>query len=83
MQGTATLSAVEIEEARLLIFRTFQKQHLTEFEVLKQNKRLPRKSTLRALAPFFDEEKQILRVGGRLANSIRYHMDFKFPIIVP
>ena len=83
MQGTATLSAVEIEEARLLIFRTFQKQHLTEFEVLKQNKRLPRKSTLRALAPFFDEEKQILRVGGRLANSNRYHMDSKFPIIVP
>ena len=83
MQGTATLSAVEIEEARLLIFRTFQKQHLTEFEVLKQNKGLPRKSTLRALAPFFDEEKQILRVGGRFANSNRYHMDFKFPIIVP
>ena len=56
MQVTATLSGVEIEEARLLIFRTFEKQHLTEFEILKQNKRLPRKSTLRALAPFFDEE---------------------------
>ena len=45
--------------------------------------KLPRKSALRALAPFFDGEKQILRVGGRLANSNRYHMDFKFPIIVP
>ena len=83
IQRTATLSAIEIEEARLLFFRTFQKQHLTEFEVLKQNKGLPRKSTLRTLAPFFDEEKQILRVGGRLANSNSHHMDFKFPIIVP
>ena len=44
---------------------------------------LPRKSTLRALAPIFDEKKHILRVGGRLANSSRYHVDFKFSIIVP
>ena len=83
IQRTATFSAIEIEEARLLIFRTFQEQHLTEFEVLKQNKGLARKSTLRALAPFFGEDKQILRVGGRLANSNSYHMEFKFPIIVP
>ena len=58
MQKIATLSAAEIEEARLLIFRTFQKQHLTEFEVLKQNERLPRKSTLRALAPFLTKRKK-------------------------
>ena len=83
LQRTTTPPANEIEGARLLIFRKFQKQHLTEFEVLKQNKRIPRKRTLRALAPCFDEEKQILRVGGRLANSNRYHVDFKFPITAP
>ena len=77
-----TPSADELEKARLLIFRTVQGYHLPEFEILRQGKRLPRKSSLKALAPFFDEETQVLRVGGRLANS-NYQLDFKFPVIVP
>ena len=56
VERTVTPSGNDIEEARLLILRTFQKQQLTEFEVLKQSKNLLGKSTLRALAPFSDEE---------------------------
>ena len=77
-----TPSVDELEKARLLIFRTVQGYHLPEFELLRRSKSLPRKNSLKALAPFFDEENQVLRVGGRLANS-NYQLDFKFPIIVP
>ena len=79
---TTTSSADELENARLLIVRTAQRYHLPEFEVLRQGKSLPRKRSLKALAPFFDEKSQVLRVGGRLAHG-NYQMDFKFPIIVP
>ena len=75
-----TPAADELEKARLLIFRTVQGYHLPEFETLR-SKSLTRKNSLKALAPFFDEENQVLRVGGCLVNS-NYQQDFKFPIVV-
>ena len=52
-----------------MIFRPVQGYHLQEIEFLRQGKSLPRKSSLKAFAPFFDKENQVLRVGGRPANS--------------
>ena len=78
----AAPSAGEIEKARNLIFRAVQEHHLPEFHIFKLGKQLPQKSSIRSLTPFFDEEKQVLRVGGRLANST-HQLNFKFPIIVP
>ena len=37
---------------------------------------------LNNLSPFYDDEYDVIRVGGRLANS-PYNVDKKFPIIIP
>ena len=80
--SVTTPSADELEKARLFIFRSVHGYHLPQFEILRQGKSLPRKSSLKALAPVFDKENQVLRVGGCLANN-NYQLDFKLPIIVP
>ena len=59
-----------------------QRHHIPDFEVFREVKSLPCKSSRSALAPFFNKVCQVFRVGGRLANS-KYQLYFKLTIIVP
>lgn len=53
----------------------------TEYNLLQNNKPLPRKNKLVSLTPFFDEENAVIRVGGRLDNS-PYSFNIRHPIIL-
>ena len=46
------------------------------------SRRIKKNSRLLSLSPFFDEDNNVIRVGGRLANSPN-SVDKKFPIIIP
>ena len=63
------LSALEVKEARTTLYSLVQQHHLAEFQLIRQGKRIPRNSNLLSLWPFFDNESNLTRVGGRLANS--------------
>lgn len=52
-----------------------------EYELLKKNKTLPTKNKLLNLTPFFDNNTNLMRVGGRLSNSY-YDYDVKHPILL-
>lgn len=54
----------------------------SEIEALKNNKGLDKKSHILSLNPFMDG-CGILRVGGRIDNSIDLSFDEKHPIIIP
>lgn len=81
-QNTGILSVNELQEARFLIVRKLQQQYFPkEITELKSNKTLTNKGLL-SLKPFFQEENQLIRVGGRLENAdIPY--DQKHPILLP
>ena len=76
-------SAVEVKEARRILYSLFQQQHhLAEFQLIRKAKRIPRNSNLLSLSPFFKDESNLNRVEGRLANS-PYDIDKKFPVLIP
>ena len=52
-----------------------------EFAMLKSGKELPRNSPLLNLSPFYDEEFDVIRVGGRLSQS-NLDEDKKFPYLI-
>lgn len=63
------LSAEECQHARLFWIRIIQSETLDkELKSLRGKRELSSKSSLLILRPFLDE-KNILRVGGRLANA--------------
>ncbi|XP_052742771.1 uncharacterized protein LOC128198939 isoform X4 [Bicyclus anynana] len=53
---------------------------LEEYNLLKNNKQLPKRSKLNSLSPFLDSD-DLIRVGGRLRNSY-YSYDVKHPIVL-
>ena len=52
------------------------------FTLLRQQKELPKSSSLRNLCPFFDLDSNTLRVGGPLGNSEFIELK-KFPLFIP
>lgn len=79
-ESNKILSAFELHNALLLIIKFTQNKYFSEDLISIKNKKLPSKY-LRKLNPFFDD-KNVLRVGGRLQRS-NLHYDQKFPILLP
>nr|CAI5857751.1 unnamed protein product [Callosobruchus analis] len=72
----------EIEDATVRLIRLIQSQLLyDDIDHLKRFNCVPKKSKIRCLHPFMDEN-QILRVGGRLRHS-EIPFNHKFPILLP
>ena len=76
------LSAVEVRQARTTLNSLVQQHHLAEFQLIRKRKSTSRNSNLLSLSPFFDDESNVIRVGGRLANS-PYDINKKFPVLIP
>ena len=76
------LSAKEIKRAEMIMLKNMQERHFSEdIAELQQNHRMPAKSKLIKLDPYFDQDG-LLRVGGRLQNSDLPESS-KHPIILP
>lgn len=76
------ISTVEIANAKKVWIRYEQeKTYSLEIRLIKQNRNLPARSTILSLNPILDEDK-ILRVQGRLENSL-LPFTKKHPIILP
>ena len=80
--STGPLVAKEIEASRLKISKMVQlEQFPSLFETLKSSKELPRNDHFRSLCPFYDDEDDVIRVGGRLSQcDLDYN--FKHPILL-
>ncbi|XP_011859715.1 PREDICTED: uncharacterized protein LOC105557156 [Vollenhovia emeryi] len=81
-KASGPLSPEEIECARKCIIRREQRTAFCEeLRALRKGIEMSRKSSVRAMNPFLDED-DILRVGGRLEHS-ELHQDAKHPILLP
>lgn len=77
-----TLSADELDEARLALVRVVQAKHWSqELKSLTKGKTVAKGSSLLKLTPFIDTHG-ILRIGGRLRHSLLAY-DAKHPVILP
>ena len=77
------LSTAEITQAEVALARIAQKEVFPkEFESLQQHGISSDKSRLQSLHPFFYEQQQIIRVGGRLRRSPE-SAEFKHQIVLP
>lgn len=60
----------ELLEAEICMIRDVQRVSFpTEYNLLKSNKEIPAKSSIKSLTPFFDQTLEVIRVGGRLQNA--------------
>ncbi|XP_075990293.1 uncharacterized protein LOC142985936 [Anticarsia gemmatalis] len=76
------LSPIEITEATEFLLRRVQREYVgEEIECLTKKKPISNKSSLLKLTPFLDENG-LLRVKGRLINSI-LPSETKHPVILP
>ena len=76
------LTSNELEDAELLLLRQHQKEFFSsEQKLLHENKSLATSHPLSALAPFVDEDDDLVKVGGRLFQS-NLPEDVKHPIII-
>lgn len=77
------LTTIELSKAKTAVIRLAQ-QHAFEHELslLKNGKILPAGNRLKGLNPFWDEKCKIIRVGGRLSNSL-LPIEMKHPPILP
>ncbi len=81
--GTESPSAVDIEKAELSILRQCQKHDfLEEFTLLKGGKDIPAHSQHIKLAPEYDRELDLIRVGGRLRRCDTLSDDVLHPIVL-
>lgn len=70
----------DLKEAEIAIARIDQMVNLkNDFNALSRGLCTPPKSPLLSLSPFWDENKKLIRVGGRLANA-PIAEDHRFPI---
>ena len=92
------LSPSDLHSARIALYSIMQQLFLPEFRYIKgsttpedstsnlpvgsSSKRIKKNSHLLSLAPFFDEDNNVIRVDGCLANS-PYSVEKKFLIIIP
>ena len=86
-----------LRSARIAPYSIMKQLFMPEFRYLKgsitpedstsnlpaetSSKLIMKKSHLLSFSPFFDEDNNVIRVGGRLANS-PYSLDKKIPIII-
>ncbi|XP_043264150.1 uncharacterized protein LOC122404277 [Colletes gigas] len=76
------VDASEIQRATERIARYLQSTHFAdEYQCLKGHREIPATSPLKGLNPFLDD-KEVLRVGGRLENAA-LAWETKHPIILP
>ncbi|KAL0880271.1 hypothetical protein ABMA27_002728 [Loxostege sticticalis] len=76
------LNTQELKEAMICCIRKCQRDHFEhDITIINNNENLPKRSSLRALNPFLDEN-HILRVGGRLENT-QWSGNRKHPILLP
>lgn len=76
------ISVDEMQQAEDTIIKMIQKEHFSgEYECLNTNQQLQKKSPLKSLGPFLDEQK-VMRVRGRLENSMMMY-EQKHPAILP
>ncbi|XP_075247134.1 uncharacterized protein LOC142340445 [Convolutriloba macropyga] len=91
-------SPSNIRSARIALYSIMQQLFLPEFRFIKgsttpenstsnlpvesSSKRIKKNSHLLSLSPFFGKDDDVIRVGGRLANS-PFSVDKKIPIIIP
>ncbi|XP_075265366.1 uncharacterized protein LOC142357699 [Convolutriloba macropyga] len=71
-----------LPEFRYIKGSTTPEDSTSNLPVESSCKRIKKNSHLLSLSPFFDEDNNVIRVGGRLANS-PHSMDKKFPIVIP
>ncbi|KAJ0169306.1 hypothetical protein K1T71_015190 [Dendrolimus kikuchii] len=80
LPGFLTIS--ELKKAKWLIIKFIQRtEFLEEIQSLRQHGKLHKNSNLLKLNPFIDNQG-ILRVGGRLSNSVM-SMEMKHPAVLP
>lgn len=78
-----TLSAQEVVHVRDRLIQIAQKiAYPNEYNSIENNENIPKSSPILNLNPFLDSKK-LLRVNGRLANSLSLSYDERFPIILP
>lgn len=78
---TDYLSSDELQNASNLIIKMSQVESFPEYDILLKKKPVPAKSKLIKLNVFLDD-KNLLRVGGRLGNVSSFPYDKKFPIVL-
>ena len=80
-----TPQLAETEIRRIAIAKTIRQDPIPtlpdEYAILRRQAELPRKSPLLNLSPFHDKKHDVIRVGGRLAQS-SLHEDKKFPYLI-
>ncbi|XP_075157744.1 uncharacterized protein LOC142231011 [Haematobia irritans] len=82
MKSFGKLSEYEIKMGTYLLIRNIQRTNFTmEFKALRKNENIPSSSKLFSLSPFLDSNG-LIRVGGRLQNSI-LSFEAQHPIIIP
>ncbi|XP_070075509.1 uncharacterized protein [Drosophila takahashii] len=79
--SSLTLTFEEISEARICCLRHAQEGFSSDIHLLKRGKAVANSSTLRTLSPMVCKNG-LLRVGGRLSNSLLPE-EVKHPIILP
>lgn len=70
----------ELSNAMVLLIKISQEQSFPEYNLLLNKQPLPKKSPLLKFSIFLDEDN-VMRVGGRLSNSV-FSFDKKFPILL-
>ena len=81
--NTTKLTNQELEEALFLVVKVVQAESYSkEIHQLETKGKVSRRSPILSLNPILDE-RNILRVGGRLNNASKLSYDFKRPIILP
>lgn len=79
---TGPVSANEFEESFNFLIHLVQQESFSDvYDFLTNNKALPSKHKLSNLNLFIDEN-QIIRVGGRLNNSLEFNYNKKHPILI-
>lgn len=74
------ISSSELQEALNVIIKISQRESFPEYALLLNRQPLPKKSPLLKFNVFLDD-KNILRVGGRLSNS-QFSYEKKYPILI-
>ncbi|XP_063062170.1 uncharacterized protein LOC134455033 [Engraulis encrasicolus] len=76
-------SAECYRDAEKLLFRAVQLEHFPdEYRLLKAGKPVPSSSRLLTLAPEFDPEAELIRVGGRLRRAEGLEYSTMHPIVL-
>ena len=79
---TDPLHPDKVNRANFHVLRIDQQEIFpTEYKQLKEKQSLLKKNQLQNLAPFFDPDYNVIRVGGRLSQSL-YSESKKFPLLV-